>query len=248
MEILLGFAIAAAIGLTGVGGGVLTAPLLIVCLDMPATVAVGTALLFVAVAKIAAVPFYLCRGQVNRRALCNMLSGGVPGVVAGSLLLTGAGNHIVLGAVGLTVAFSAALTLMRALSPAPSAVGADRPALLRLASAVIGLEVGFSSAGAGALGTLALFHYSRLEPAGVVGTDLVYGFILAAIGGGAHFAAGSYNGPVLLKLACGGLAGAFVGAHLSSVIPPRPLRIAISLLLVALGGQLSLLALGYWAH
>jgi len=87
MEILLGFAIAVAIGLTGVGGGVLTAPLLIVCLGMPATQAVGTALLFVAAVKIFAVPVYLYRRQVDWRTLASMLAGGVPGVVAGSLLL-----------------------------------------------------------------------------------------------------------------------------------------------------------------
>jgi uncharacterized membrane protein YfcA len=253
MEILLGFAIAVAIGLTGVGGGVLTAPLLIVCLGMPATQAVGTALLFVAAVKIFAVPVYLYRRQVDWRTLASMLAGGVPGVVAGSLLLRGAGarglNSVVLGAVGLVVAVSASLTLWRTLCSAGPAAGRNRFGALGAASSAIGVEVGFSSAGAGALGTVALFQLTSLPAAEVVGTDLVFGFVLSLIGGGFHLAAGTYDPGVAARLIGGGLAGAVAGAYLASVVPARALRIAIALLLVGLGGELGLRALGsLWAR
>jgi uncharacterized membrane protein YfcA len=61
---------------------------------------------------------------------------------------------------------------------------------------------------------------------------------LSLVGGGLHFFAGHYDGSILLKLIIGGVVGAFCGALLSSVIPPRPLRIALSIWLSALGAQL----------
>jgi hypothetical protein len=242
MEILLGFAIAVAIGLTGVGGGVVTAPLLILCLGMPATRAVGTALLYVAAVKTFAVPLYLHRRQVDWRTLAAMLAGGIPGVLAGTALLSGAEargmSQLVLGVVGLTVAVSASLTLARCFSQARHALGRWRPKTLGVASAAIGLSVGFSSSGAGTLGTLALFNFTGLPAAAVVGTDLLFGFVLAALGGSFHFAAGTYDAAVTLKLIGGGIAGALVGAQAACRLPARALRIGIAVLLVGLGGRL----------
>jgi uncharacterized membrane protein YfcA len=244
MEILLGFAIAVAIGSTGVGGGVITAPLLILCLGMPVTRAVGTALLYVAAVKTFAVPLYLYRRQVDWRTLGVMLVGGVPGVLGGTLLLNGAEarglSQLVLGVVGLTVAVSASLTLARCFSGARHAVGRPHPKTLGVTSAAIGLEVGFSSAGAGALGTVALFHFTALPAAAVVGTDLLFGFVLSALGGSFHFAAGTYDAAVTLKLIGGGIAGALVGAQAACRLPSRALRIGISVLLVGLGCYLLL--------
>ena len=78
MEVLLGFAIAVAISLTGVGAGTLTTPLIILFLRIPPAAAVGTALAFSGVVKIASVPFYLFRNQVNARVLRFLLYGGIP--------------------------------------------------------------------------------------------------------------------------------------------------------------------------
>ncbi len=252
MEIIIGFLIASAIGLTGVGGGVLTAPVLILFLGLPAPEAVSTSLAFVAIVKVLAVPVYLRRGQVNWGVLRCMLVGGVPGVLAGSLLLGRASsrglNGFVLAAVGLTVAASASLSLVRLARRAEGTAGFERCARLALLSAGIGVEVGFSSAGAGALGTIALFHCTRLEAAEVVGTDLAFGLALSAIGGGLHFASGAVNSELLVKMALGGAAGALSGAHLASFVPTRLLRTAISLWLFWLGSQLCWRGLGALAR
>src|SRR5689334_4749526 len=85
--VLLGFIIAFAIGLTGVGAGSVTAPALMILLGVPAAPAVGTALIFGAVTKFVAAPSYLWRRQVNFRVLSWMLLGGLPGAVIGSLFL-----------------------------------------------------------------------------------------------------------------------------------------------------------------
>ena len=207
MAFLLGFLIAFAIGVTGVGAGTVTAPLLILALGLPPEVAVGTALLFGFLVKVPAGAVYLLRRQVDARALLRLLLGGVPGVLLGSLLLTqlkGA-KDLVLLLVGLTVVLSAGLGLWRGLKGVGR--GRERPWLLPPAAFGIGLEVGFSSAGAGALGTLLLLHATRLSPQKVVGTDLLFGLVLALLGGGVHLAFGQVAPSLLLALASGGVAG-----------------------------------------
>jgi len=89
MEIALGFVIAVFIGVTGVGAGSMTTPLLILLLGMRTAPAVGTALIFGAVVKICTTPVYIRRQQVNWRALGFLLATGLPGVLIGSLLLSG---------------------------------------------------------------------------------------------------------------------------------------------------------------
>src|SRR6516165_4597604 len=88
MEVLLGFGIAVAIALTGVGGGVITAPALILLLGMPPIEAVTVSLIFAATIKTLISPLYLWRGLVNFRILGRLLAGGIPGVVAGTYILT----------------------------------------------------------------------------------------------------------------------------------------------------------------
>src|SRR3569832_1757472 len=89
MEYALGFVIAVFIGLTGVGAGSMTTPLLILLLGMPTAQAVGTALIFGASIKIITTPFYWKRRQIDLKALAYLLATGLPGVLIGSLLLGG---------------------------------------------------------------------------------------------------------------------------------------------------------------
>src|SRR3954470_805895 len=87
MEFLLGFLIACAVGLTGVGAGSVTAPILILFFHLKPAVAVGTALTFAAIIKLAVLPIYLRRHQVNYRILLLLCAGGIPGVVIGIQVL-----------------------------------------------------------------------------------------------------------------------------------------------------------------
>ena len=84
MEILLGFVLATFIGLTGVGAGTMTTPLLILLLAMPTQQAVGTALIFGAVVKIITTPFYAARRQIDWKALGFLLATGLAGGLIGS--------------------------------------------------------------------------------------------------------------------------------------------------------------------
>lgn len=234
MIYLLGFVIAIAIGLTGVGAGTLTTPLLILAVGLPARIAVGTSLIFGAVVKIITSPVYMARRQVDWRTLGVMLAGGVPGVLIGVFVLRGVDGKMITGVIGLTIVTVAIFNLFR-----PTAEHRhDRTKWLTLVALPIGAEVGFSSAGAGALGALSLLSMTKLSAAAVVGTDLVFGLVLSLIGGGVNAAMGTLSGPVLLQLLAGGVPGAILGAFLAGRIPSKQLRMGLSGAMALLGANL----------
>jgi uncharacterized protein len=234
MIYLLGFVIAVAIGLTGVGAGTLTTPLLILAVGLPARIAVGTSLIFGAVVKIITSPVYMARRQVDWRTLGIMLAGGVPGVLIGVFVLRGVDGKMITGVIGITIVVVAIFNLFR-----PTAEHRhDRTKWLTLVALPIGTEVGFSSAGAGALGALSLLSMTKLSAAAVVGTDLVFGLVLSLIGGGVNAAMGTLSGPVLMQLLAGGVPGAILGAFLAGKVPSKQLRMGLSGAMALLGANL----------
>lgn len=242
MEILAGFLIALAIGITGVGAGSITAPILILFFHQSATDAVTTALVFGTVVKLIATPIYLSRGQVNFRVLKFMAFGGLPAVVIGSLVLNSldqkAMSRPVLAIVGLTVLITAGATFWRSLTPKIQSKPVDLKWMPWIV-APIGFEVGFSSAGAGALGTIVLMRHTALLPAEVVGTDLAFGLLVSIFAGGIHASMSGVPWSMLGKLLLGGVPAVLIGTQLVSVISPRKMRLALCVWLVYIGGQLS---------
>ncbi len=241
MEIVLGFMIAVAIGVTGVGAGVITAPVLILFLHVPPVRAVGTALVFSTAVKLLVVPMQIYRKQVDYRVLGYLLAGGIPGVLAGSLILAKLNTKghlgILYAALGSTIVIMAGLNLYRMFLHS----GRGSKDLSRWLPAIalpIGAEVGFSSAGAGAVGSLALLWMTPLTAARVVGTDLFFGLALSMIGGGFQLSAGNYDLTILIQLVIGGVFGAFAGTYLAAITPQRAFRIVLSIWLITLGVQL----------
>jgi len=242
MEIVLGFIIAVAIGVTGVGAGVITAPVLILFLHVPAARAVGTALAFSVAVKLLVVPMQIARKQVDFRVLGYLLAGGIPGVFAGSLILaklnTRSTQGVLYAALGSTVVIMAAFNLYR-LWLRPAREGSiDWSRWLPAIALPIGAEVGFSSAGAGALGSLVLLWLTPLTAARVVGTDLFFGLCLSLVGSGFQVSAGNYDLAILIRLIIGGVLGAFAGTYVAAVTPQRAFRVVLSLWLITLGLQL----------
>lgn len=242
MEIVLGFIIAVAIGVTGVGAGVITAPVLILFMHVSPAHAVGTALAFSVAVKILVVPMQIYRKQVDYKILGYLLAGGVPGVLAGSYVLaklnTTGSRGILYSALGATVVIMAAANLYRLwLHPARN-VERNWSRWLPAIALPIGAEVGFSSAGAGAIGSLALLWLTPLSAARVVGTDLFFGLCLSIIGSGFQLSAGNYDLAILTKLVIGGVFGAFAGTYVAAVTPQRAFRIVLSVWLITLGIQL----------
>lgn len=242
MDLAIGFCIAVVIALSGVGAGVITAPLLILFLHVPIEIAVSTALAYSAIVKLIVVPVQVLRKQIDYRVLGFMLLGGLPGVILGSILFRHVAQHgprtslyFVLGAI---IVLTSGWHLFRHFRPA----GIVRPTVPRskwIAAIMlpIGAEVGFSSSGAGALGTVSLLSLTSLPAAKVVGTDLAFGLAIALAGTGVHMIGGSYDPMLLTKLAIGGVLGGIVGSGAAPKIPNRSLRFALSLWLMVIGLQ-----------
>jgi len=242
MDFVIGFLIAVVIALTGVGAGVITAPLLILFLHIPLETAVSTALAYSALVKLIVVPVQVVRRQVNYRVLGFMLFGGLPGVILGSLLFKHVVAHgprsVLTFMLGAIILFTSCWHIYRHLRPAGiTRPVRDRSRLLGLIMFPIGAEVGFSSSGAGALGTVALLGMTNLTASQVVGTDLSFGLVIALVGTGVHMMGGHYAADILTKMSAGGIVGAVIGSSFAPKIPNRTLRLALSLWLTVIGLQ-----------
>ncbi len=242
MEYLIGFIIAVFIALTGVGAGTITTPLLILFLGIPASVAVATGLLFSTAVKLVLVPAQIVRKQVSWRVLGFMLLGGLPGVFVGSLVLKHLDVHgpqlLLNSLLGVVLVLTAVWQIIFSFRPTRNATPArDRSALMPLLMFPVGAEVGFSSAGAGALGTAALLSLTDLQPTQVVGTDILFGFLLSLVGSGVHGFFHGTSSSLLLHLVIGGMVGVAVGTALARWIPKRPLRFALWVWLLIIGFQ-----------
>ncbi len=240
MNFLIGFLIAAAVGLTGIGGGSFTVPALVLLAGLTAGEAVGTAFLFAGVLRLIAAPFYLVGKQIHSRYLWLLLQGAVPGLLAGTWLLRlvyrDAGSPLVVVLLGVLLAASSSITFVRRVQN--PAFAAKNHRWLPWLALPIGVESGFSSAGAGALGTVLLLNYSEMTPAQVVGTDLLFGLVLAVIGSAFHWSFGSIDSPVLLQLLVGGVPGVVGGCLLARRVPANKLKTAVAMVAIFAGLQL----------
>jgi len=244
MEIALGLLIGVAIGATGVGGGTLTAPALVLLLGYPPKVAVATALIFAAVVKIWASGEYLVRKQVDFRVLAWLLCGGLPGALVGAVALErfkiARANQWILSGIGAVVLISAVTSVFNIRKGLRR--GGPKLHLLPFFTIPIGIESGFSSSGTGALGTVLLFRFTSLNSTTVVGTDLLFGMLVCGIAGAVHAAAGACDWRALAQLVPAGIIGTMVGVRLGSALPTKTLRKSVLLCAAAIG--LSLLVRG----
>jgi uncharacterized membrane protein YfcA len=240
MNIAIGFLIALAVGFTGIGGGSFTVPALMLLMGLPAATAVGTAFVFVGVVRLIAAPFYLAGRQVHLCYLWLLVQGGIPGLLIGTFLLrllsSQPGSPVVVILLGILLAASSSVTF------APRVQRPDfarrKPRWLPWLALPIGVESGFSSAGAGALGTVLLLNFSEMTPQQVVGTDLLFGLALAVLGSAFHLAHGSISVPALIHLLVGGVPGVLLGSMFARKVPARKLKVAIAMIAIFAGLQL----------
>ena len=231
---LFGFFIAFAIGLTGVGAGTLVAPTLII-LGLDPAKAVGSALTFSAIVKIPAGIFHILHKNIDPKILKSMLLGGLPGVAIGSYLLSKLAliqglKNLILLIIGFTILFSIFLNLLFLLGKKRIDLS-KYSYFIPFACFLIGLEVGLTSAGAGALGMALLLYFTRLSPARCVGTDIVFGLACSLVGSGSHMLLGHADNSLFLPMGFGGLFGIWLGTRLTRIVNPKPLRLIISVIL-----------------
>ena len=240
MYSVIGFMIAMAVGMTGIGGGSFTVPALVLIAGLSSGEAVGTAFFFAAVLRLIAAPFYLAGKQIHSKYLWLLLQGAVPGLVIGIVILRllnrNAGSPLVIILLGVILMASSSVTFIRRIQN--QSFARKNSHWLPWLALPIGVESGFSSAGAGALGTVLLLNYSEMNPGQVVGTDLLFGLVLAVIGSLFHWSFGSISMPVLLQLLAGGVPGVVFGCLLARRIPAARLKTAVAMIAILAGLQL----------
>lgn len=239
-HIILGFFIALIVGLTGIGGGSFTVPALLLIVGLPAGEAVGTAFVFAGVLRLVAAPFYLLGRHVHSRYFRLLLVGAVPGLVVGIVALRflakPGSSPVVVIILGVILALTSGVTFLpRVHNPGFARKNAR---WLPWLAFPIGVESGFSSAGAGALGTVLLLNYSEMAPAQVVGTDILFGLVLAIIGSAAHWTFGTISASTLLQFLEGGIPGVVVGCLLARRVPAQKLKTVVAMVALAAGLQL----------
>lgn len=251
-QVFSGFAVGAIVGVTGVGGGALMTPLLVLLFGVAPATAVGTDLLYAAITKSNGTFVHARRGHVDWRIVGRLASGSVP--AAALTLLTVAylvpgglgGAHTTIKLfLGIALVLTALALLFRRRLLAWSkerniaAPSPDRAWPTVLVGLVLGTLVALTSVGAGALGVTALFFlYPALSAVRIVGADLAHAVPLTAVAGLGHWWLGSVDWVLLGTLLAGSLPGVYIGSHLAHRIPEHVLRPALAGMLVLVGGKL----------
>ena len=240
MNFAIGALIALAVGLTGIGGGSFTVPALVILVGLSANESVGTAFVFAGVLRLLATPFYLAGRHVHGRYLWLLVQGAVPGLLIGTLFLREMSKSkwspAIVVVLGLLLTASSTITFIKKMQNQNFARKNSK--WLPWLALPIGVEAGFSSAGAGALGTVLLLNYSEMSPPEVVGTDILFGLVLAVIGSAIQWKFGSINGPVLMQLLAGGVPAVLVGCLFAKKVPARKLKLVIATIAIFAGVQL----------
>ncbi len=253
LQVLSGFAVGTIVGITGVGGGSLMTPLLVLLFGVAPATAVGTDLLYAALTKCGGTIVHARRGNVDWRIVRLLATGSLPAVALTLFLVShfapgglGGAGRVITCSLGIALLLTAvALVFRNRLQARAQTHDVDalppcrRARLTLLTGAVLGVLVSLSSVGAGALGVTALFFlYPRLASIRIVGADLAHAVPLTLVAGLGHLWLGSVDWVLLGTLLLGSLPGIFIGSHLAHRIPERVLRPTLAGMLVLVGAKL----------
>jgi uncharacterized protein len=240
--IAAGFLVGMLVGLTGVGGGSLMTPLLILVFGIHPSTAVGTDLVFASVTKAVGTGMHHAARGIEWRIVALLALGSLPSAFLTLAVLDWLGGHntVITNIVTATLAVSLLLTsVLLVLRERILRAAAHRedlperpPALTVAVGAVVGALVCLTSVGAGALGTVALlFLHRRLPVARVIGTDIAYAVPLTLVAGLGHAWLGSFNAAILLPLLAGSIPGIVAGSLAGRFAPERAMRLLLALVL-----------------
>ncbi len=248
---LSGFTVGALVGMTGVGGGALMTPILVLLFGIHPSVAVGTDLLFAACTKSVGTLVHGLKGSIDWRVVGLLALGSLPATVltlAALFHLGGPGTamsrviSLVLGSMLLLTAVSLlfhARLLAWASSRSVPMTLRRADALTVATGAALGALVSVSSVGAGALGVTALILlYPRLPTARIVGSDVAHAVPLTLVAGAGHWLIGSIDWLLFASLLAGSIPGIVTGSLVATRISDRVLRPALSAVLLVAGSQL----------
>lgn len=256
MYTLSGFLVGLIVGVTGVGGGSLMTPLLVLMFGVAPATAVGTDLLYASLTKSVGGWVHGRRGTVDWKIVGLLSLGSLPAAVATIALLKylALDENTLRGLV--TSVLSVALLLTGAallLKDKVRQLGRRKdgmmfelhhshlPAATIITGALVGILVTISSVGAGALGMVVLlFLYPRHATVRLVGADIAHAVPLTAVAGVGHIALGTVDFVLLGSLLLGSLPGIYIGSHLSAKMPEKVLRPLLATMLLLIGTRMAL--------
>lgn len=251
---LSGFFVGGLVGFTGVGGGSLMTPLLMLVFGIAPATAVGTDLLYAAITKTNGTLVHGLNGTVDWGITRRLAYGSVPATIATLLTLSWLGksnDHAANGLIASTLGFALLLTAVAILfrrwildhiARHIDGMSEERTHWLTVAlGAFLGVLVSISSVGAGAIGmTVLLALYSRLPTVRLVGSDIAHAVPLTLIAGFGHWLMGGVNWTLLVSLLIGSLPGIAIGSHLAARVPDRYLRPVLASMMAIVGVKLSI--------
>lgn len=251
---LSGFVVGGLVGFTGVGGGSLMTPLLVLIFGIAPTTAVGTDLLYAAITKSNGTLVHALNNTVDWRVTRRLATGSVPATIASLFFLSllgksghNAANGFISSALGFALMLTAVVILFRSVTLkyiARHTDGlSDRQTMLLTVSlgAFLGILVTVSSVGAGAIGmTVLLALYPRLPTVRLVGSDIAHAVPLTFVAGFGHWLMGGVDWSLLASLLIGSLPGIALGSHFAAKVPDRILRPTLASVMAIVGLKLSI--------
>lgn len=253
MDLLHGIAglfVGVLVGLTGVGGGSLMTPILVLLFGVSPHTAVGTDLLFAALTKTAGTATHGWRATIEWKVVRRLAAGSVPAAVVTLLVLNWVGRvgKDTGDVIVLVLGWMLILTSIATLLQKQLAVFAKRQERLDDAEAlwptialgvVLGVAVTISSVGAGAIGVTALLMlYPALRVSRIVGSDIAHAVPLTLVAGFGHWLIGGVDFVLLGNLLIGSVPGVVIGSVLSSRAPDNVLRPVLAAVLLFSGIKL----------
>ncbi|KQX17987.1 MULTISPECIES: sulfite exporter TauE/SafE family protein [unclassified Sphingomonas] len=255
LNALAGLLVGVIVGITGVGGGSLMSPILILLFGVAPATAVGTDLWFAAVTKTAGSIVHHRQESADHRIVGWLCLGSIPAAVATLLLLFEFGGHqtksgLIVTLLGTMLIITSFATLFRrqlvsAMIDTDDEMKARRfirfqPVLTMAAGALLGTLVTLTSVGAGALGaTLLLMLYPlRLTARKLVGTDIMHAVPLTLVGGIGYMIAGSVDLRLLGMLLIGSIPGIVIGSRLTMMLDERIVQRCLAVILFITGIKL----------
>lgn len=239
------------VGMTGVGGGSLMTPLLVLVFGFHPATAVGTDLLYASATKVAGTGVHGSRGTVDWRVVRRLATGSVPAAVLTLAALSLAHrraedtDHTITAVLGAALVLTGVGTFFRRriverLSGTLANVTERRIAdLTVLLGVILGVLVTLTSVGAGALGMTALLVlYPKLPVAKLVGSDIAHAVPLTLIAGAGHWLLGSVDLALLLSLLIGSVPGIIIGSLIATRVPDRALAPILAATLAVVGAKL----------
>ena len=249
---LSGFCVGMLVGMTGVGGGSLMTPLLIILFGVHPATAVGTDLLYAAITKTGGSLVHGFAHSIDWRVVRRLASGSIPATIITLAVL----SHFNLNSDAASSLITLVLSIALFVTAFVLVFGTKIVAIYRsrvseldpqytanstvLVGLLLGVMVSLSSVGAGAIGVIALvLLYPQLPMAKIIGSDIAHAVPLTLVAGLGHWMIGSVDWHIIISLLVGSLPGIFVGSYFAIRMPERALRLILASILFVVASRIA---------